>query len=123
MASAERKQSLHTSATVGWLCVAALFVVGTAFVGYTMYRWRKPAIQEWRQVTVGMEEVDVTRLLGPALFAYTQPDVPDDYYIDGYGYRERAVSHRVLIYMGRDMVFYVWLSPENRVEDTFRAGS
>ncbi len=68
-------------------------------------------------------EVDVRSLLGAPKVEFGAEAAPADYYISGYGREIRPVTGRVLIYRRADMIFYVWIDEEGKVEHTYRGTS
>jgi hypothetical protein len=70
-----------------------------------------------------MSEEDVRTLLGPPDQQFTAQNAPGDYYIDGYSYKRREISGKVLIYRGAEHVAYFYIDNSSRVEDVFVGGS
>ncbi len=106
------------------LCLtAAGLVLAFLYVGYEIERFRRPSRTLWSQVSIGDGLDSVRRILGNPAQEYTRDSAPEDYYISGYRRRERAISKRVLIYRGADLVFYVWFDENERVEELFVGGS
>ncbi len=109
--------------------VASLIVVATfggfvLFVGYTLDQIRRPTLQKWQVIQVGVSEERVRELLGPPYYEYDAATAPEAYYVLGYGHKERTITGKVLIYFGGgDLVLYVYVSPEGRVEETVSAGT
>lgn len=95
------------------------FVVLVVAVGFVLEKTRAPTRAKWREISLGDTEESVLDTLGAPYRQYTQPNVPDDYFISGYGRLERPVAYRVLIYMEADLVFYVWIDGSEKVEEKF----
>lgn len=77
----------------------------------------------FRAVKTGWTEEEVRRRLGPPYRAYDRATAPKDYYVRGWARKERAITNRVLIYMGDEPIAYIYIDGENRVEDVFVVGS
>jgi hypothetical protein len=88
-----------------------------------MEQWRARVRALWDQVAIGDSEAHVRQILGAPGRAYDKATAPPDYYVDGWQRPEREITNKVLIYFGADMVFYVWIDEEGKVEETFRGGS
>ncbi|MHC4063566.1 MAG: hypothetical protein ACYSUI_03555 [Planctomycetota bacterium] len=92
-------------------------------VGLSLHSFRGPTNALWDQVEIGDSEESVRSRLGEPLREYEAAMAPEDYYLSGYGRRERTINKRVLICTGADMVMYVWIDDSGLVEDLFRGGS
>ena len=101
------------------LIILGLLVIGLIIVAYQFEKWRAPTREAWSQVHVGDDHVAVRELLGPPFREYSRESAPDDYYVSGHARPERSISNRVLIYMGRDLIMYVWIDLNGRVEEKF----
>ena len=97
-----------------------LFAVGVVFVVVTTERWRAPAHDKWNRIAVGDSESSVRESLGQPYAEYERSTAPLDYYVSGYGRRERPIIGKVLIYLEADMVFYIWIDQSSLVSETFR---
>jgi len=115
----------RTSRPSWWtIIVVVLGVVVTVCIFGEMLRdFRSDTVAQWSQVHLGDTEESIRASLGSPYRAYTLDSAPIDYYISGYRWRERQITNRVLIYMGADMVLYVWIDRNGRVEDMFSGGS
>jgi hypothetical protein len=90
-----------------------------------------PAIDPWKEerqafrnaTPIGASEGDVRAALGKPAEEYTAQNAPADYYVDGYSYRKRPISNKVLIYIGTEPICNVWLDEAGKVEDRFVGGS
>lgn len=78
---------------------------------------------KFRAVKTGWTEEEVRRRLGPPYRAYDRATAPKDYYVRGWARKERAITHRVLIYIGDEPIAYIYIDRENRVEETYIVGS
>ena len=77
----------------------------------------------FRSVTIGTKEADVIARLGQPTRAYSAVDAPADYYVPGYSYERRAISNKVLIYIGSEPIAYIYLDRQGAVEHVFVGGS
>jgi len=109
--------------------VASLIVVATLggvslSVFYALDQIRRPTLEKWQAVQVGVSEERVRELLGPPRYEYDAVTAPEAYYVPGFGRKERTITGKVFIYFGGgDLVLYVYVSPEGRVEETVSAGT
>jgi hypothetical protein len=78
---------------------------------------------EFREIRVGMSEAQVRSSLGTPLHEYTRDSAPASYYIKGWAYKERPISHKVLIYIRIEPIAYIWIDSGGLVEDVFVGGS
>jgi len=101
----------------------ALFGLGVALTWYHLEKWRAPVRTSWKNVNVGDSETKVRDLLGPPIFEYTLENAPADYRVSGYGQPSRGITGKVLIYLKADLVLYVWIDKNGRVEEKFVAVS
>ncbi|HNQ21799.1 MAG TPA: hypothetical protein PKK06_01765 [Phycisphaerae bacterium] len=92
-------------------------------VAVSLQNLRAPTKARWAQVHIGDTEARVVELLGEPNKQYERDGAPADYYIEGYGRRKRPITAKVLIYLGADMVFYIWLDADGRVEEVFQGVS
>jgi len=109
-----------------WLGIATFFLVLLicfCAVGFYLERWRAPTYERWRQIAVGDTEAKVRASLGTPRYEYDAASAPADYYIEGYGKPDRGITGRVLIYLERDLVLYVWIDADGRVEEMMRGVS
>lgn len=103
--------------------VFLLFAILMAIVGFALHEFRRDSHALWDQVAIGESEESARSKLGPPFREYTRESAPADYYVSGYRKRERSISSRVLIYMGADLVLYIWIDENDRVEEMFRGVS
>lgn len=106
--------------------LGVLLLVGiasaVAFLEKTIDRDLYPHLEKYREIRRGMAEHEVIRLLGKPDKLYDEHSAPRDYYVKGYARKERPISSKVLIYMGRrdgDVVIYIWVDRRGFVEETF----
>lgn len=100
------------------LALVALF--GT---GALLWQMRAGPRSDWHEIVVGTSEEEVRAKLGKPFRDYERATAPDDYYEPGYAKETRQISSRVLLYTGADLIFYVWIGENGRVEHTFIGGS
>lgn len=89
----------------------------------TLDRWRAPAVERRERVSLGISESAVLDLLGPPYRRHDRADGVADYHVSGFARPNRDIAARVLIYMEKDMVLYVYLDHQGRMEDVFIGGS
>ena len=109
-----RRMCIVITAALLGACVIALGAVGWALSSF-----RKTTNAKWNAVKVGDTEAMARGLLGAPYRELVVKDAPKDYYIPGYRKREREITNRVLIYLSADMVLYLWIDGDGRVEDRF----
>ena len=120
----QRQSKPPSRAGALWLLAgAACLIVTTVIVGGYLREWRAPTEALWSQVSVGDSEQSVRSALGSPYREYRLESAPPEYYVSGYARRERPITGKVLIYLGADMVFYVWLDRTGYVEETFAGTS
>jgi hypothetical protein len=115
----ERRRTWWVWGSIGLLVPLALFVTFLTILESS----RSDTIVKWNQIQVGDTEVSVRSRLGEPNIEYARESAPTDYYVSGYRRRERPITNRVLIYMGADLVLYVWVDDAGRVEELFRGVS
>ncbi|MBE7458552.1 MAG: hypothetical protein HS102_18375 [Planctomycetia bacterium] len=110
---------------VVWILIAVLLILGSLFVavGIVLKSFRSETVETWKRVQIGDTEDAVRTALGKPFREYSAEKASQQYYVHGYHHKERDISHRVLIYMGADMVLYVWIDKSGHVEDLFQGGS
>lgn len=106
-------------AAVALACLAVWLMLGS----FVVEGWRGPTRKLWAQVAVGDTAESVIQRLGEPFRTVSRSEGNEDYYLKAYGYKRRPISNRVLIYTKSDLVLYVWLDADDRVEETFIAGS
>ena len=79
--------------------------------------------ERFESVKVGMPEEEVTATLGKPRHVYSQADAPESYYVDGYSFKERKITNKVLIFVATEAIAYVYLDNNNEVEEVFIGGS
>lgn len=108
---------------LGLIAGSVCLIVGMVVIGGYLDKWRTPTRNLWSQVNPGDSEESVRGALGAPYREYDPESAPPDYYVSGYARRERPITGKVLIYLGKDMVFYVWLDQAGHVEETFAGTS
>ncbi len=77
----------------------------------------------FQSVKIGMTEEEVVQLLGQPYKIYHATDAPENYYVDGYGYKERPITNKVFIYIASEPIAYVYFNHNNKVEEVVVGGS
>jgi hypothetical protein len=78
----------------------------------------------FKGVRLGMTSEEVVDLVGEPQWVHEGPATEEsEYYVDGYARRRRPVTGRVFIYVRGEAICYVYISPEDRVEEVFIGGS
>lgn len=80
---------------------------------------RKPIRDLWSTITIGDTEAIVLERLGQPNKLSIAEEAPVDYYLPGYGRRERVITNRVLVYLRHDLILYVWIDNAGKVEEKF----
>lgn len=70
-----------------------------------------------------MTEQEVIQHLGPPHWVFRKETAPPDYYIPGWSYKEREITHKVLIDSFAEPIAYYYLDENNKVEDIYIGGS
>ena len=105
-------------AALGGGVYLTLFLAGK---GLEWFVWED--YKRFRSIAVGMSEIEVRRSLGEPQRVYEAADAPEDYNVKGYAYEKRAITGRVLIYVGDEPIAYVYIDPGGHVEHVFVGGS
>lgn len=124
--SGERAYSFGRISKVAFAAAVTLmsFVLGFVVVNRSLETSRAPTRELWSKIVAGDSEARIRELLGSPLHEYTKDAAPEDYYVSGYGRKERPITGKVFIYMGKvDLILYVYFDPQGRVEETVVAGS
>ena len=103
--------------------IAATVVLSVLFVGVRFLRRRKPTREIWESVGRGMRESSVRALLGTPSHEYTQVDAPSGHYFANCGQMKLDISGKVLIYLEKDLVLYIYFDTAGRVEETVIASN
>lgn len=107
------------------LLVAAAFVVVAAFVLLAFSAHVVEIALNWddykafKSLRHGMTEAEVVAKLGKPHKVFEKATAPANYYVDGYTFKKREISNRVLIYYSHEPIAYVYLDGDNRVEEVF----
>ena len=72
---------------------------------------------------LGLTPAAVESALGKPFRVYTRENAPKEYYVKGYGRKERPITNKVYIYMGTETIAYVYFDNQEKVEDFFVGGS
>lgn len=108
------------SPVVLWISAGVLLLsLPLMSVAVALYIFRSDSRALWEQVRIGDTDASVREKLGKPYREYRRETAPHRYYVPGYRFREREITEAVLIYMGADLVLYVWINKEGRVEDKF----
>lgn len=100
-----------------------IFACALIVVGTHLEAWRRPTREPWSTIDVGERIDTVRRRLGPPVHEYTRESAPEDYYVEGWRRRERPITGSVHIWMGADLILYVWCDADGKVEETFTGSS
>jgi hypothetical protein len=118
-----RKVKIALLITIGIPVVLILFIIGLVDIAGVEYLVNE--MPKYNQVKAGMSREQTIKLLGTPIESYTAAQSPKDFAkTDWGGYQapEREISGEVLIYSSGDIVVYVFLDPQGKVEE-FRTGS
>jgi hypothetical protein len=74
-------------------------------------------------VDIGVSEAEVRRVLGSPYLEYTKEAAPNPYYVEGWHFKKREISNKVLIYMRGEPICYIWINAAGAVEDFYLGGS
>jgi outer membrane protein assembly factor BamE (lipoprotein component of BamABCDE complex) len=106
------------------LSVVALAVAAFIVLGYLAVRSSfHEDYARFESVKVGMSEGDVRRLLGEPSKVYEKATAPENYYIEGYSFKRRPITNKVLIYVASEPIAYVYFDDNDKVEETYVGGS
>lgn len=106
---------------VGLLAIVVILSVDA--VEDSMRKLNAPYVANWDRIKIGDTEERVLGVLGTPYREYSARQAGEDYYISGYSRKVRPVTGKVLIYCGGDLVNYIWIDDQGRVEDMFRGRS
>ena len=117
---------LGVTSLIGLPQRAAIASFRWAIVG--PFRWSVERVlsadyARYRSVRLGWTETQVRDRLGPPYGAYDRDTAPADWRVKGWGQPRRAITHRVLVYIGSEPIAYVFLDKDGRVEEVFVTGS
>ncbi len=74
----------------------------------------------WGMILVG---IGFVQRLGPAQREYHKSNAPDDYRVPGYARPVRDLGIKVLVYLKNDLILYVWIDEDGKVEEVFHGTS
>jgi hypothetical protein len=101
----------------GALVAAYLLFALTAHVFLIATNWDD--YRAYRSIKRGMTEAQVVERLGKPNAAFDKATAPENYYAEGYSFKRREITNRVLIYRNQEPIAYVYLDRDNRVEEVF----
>jgi len=105
----------------GIVAIILIVYLGGAVLRYTSHDyWTLSSID------IGMAEDSLIIKLGRPAIVYYAHEVVDkpEYYVEGYQRKEREITNKVYIYFkGVDLIAYIYIDANNRVEDIFIGGS
>ncbi len=110
---------------ISWRDMVLVGLVGLPVVVSGFWLWDPLGCREiTSKLRHGMTEPEIVRALGKApSLTYDRARAPADYYVEGWGRRERPITHRVLIFELGHLICYVWLDEQDLVEDAYLGGS
>ncbi len=103
--------------------MVAVIVFGFVYVGQELAHWRAPAMADWAKIRLGDSEERVREIMGPPRAEYLAASAPADYRVSGYARPTRGIGCKVLVYIKKDLVFFVYIDVLGRVEDKFSGPS
>jgi len=103
--------------------VVLVLGVGLGLIGCSRTPFFEDEYGRFESVKVGMSEEEVTASLGQPLHVYRKADAPQSYYVDGYSFKKREITNKVLIFVASEAIAYVYLDDKNEVEEVFVGGS
>ena len=75
------------------------------------------------KLELGLTPAQVVERLGEPDYVHGVDTAPEDYYVDGWAYRERPITSTVQVFILGEPIAYVWYDEDGRVEDWFVGGS
>ena len=105
---------------LGITIVLAVLLIANALVFRQAF---KEEYGFFRAVKPGMSEAEVVNLLGSPYKVYEKATAPQNYYLEGYSFKERPITNKVFVYIGTEPIAYIYFDDKNRVEETFVGGS
>lgn len=103
----------------GGIIVVILLVASLAITKVWFDDWRHETVEKWKRIRIGDSTTTLVETLGEPKLKFTRDSAPVNYYVDGYARKVRPINGSVSIYLERDLIMYVWLSPDDIVEDVF----
>lgn len=92
-------------------------------IARTVKRLVWPELRAYESIRFGITEHEVRARLGEPFRTYTRETAPKNYYLPSYGYEERQITNKVLIYVTSEPILYVYLDSRSRVEDVVLGGT
>jgi outer membrane protein assembly factor BamE (lipoprotein component of BamABCDE complex) len=105
---------------------AAFGMIATAVVLLGVMAVRDAFDEEYknlRAIKPGMTESQVLALLGKPERMYEKGSAPKDHYVKGRAYKERPITNKVYLYIGKEPIAYIYFDDQNNVEEAFVGGS
>lgn len=105
---------------------AALVLIAAVIVLISVTAVRDAFDEEHKRfesIKPGMTESQVLALLGKPERMYEKSSAPKDYYVKGYAFKERLITNKVYIYIGKEPIAYIYFDDQNKVEEAFVGGS
>ena|SRR5687767_7395559 len=120
----DRIQSALTPMTWKRIAVAAAalavaYVGLSLLAGVTTRALYREEYSSFKSIKRGMTEEQVVARLGKPQRVYERATAPREYYVEGYTFKRRNITSRVLIYIGSKPIAYVYLDRKNQVEEVF----
>jgi outer membrane protein assembly factor BamE (lipoprotein component of BamABCDE complex) len=115
-----RRFGTATKLAVGLgLIATAVVLIGVIAVGDAFDEEYK----RFERIRPGMTESQVLALLGKPERMYEKGSAPKDYYIKGYAFKERPITNKVYVYVGKEPIAYIYFDNQNKVEEAVVGGS
>lgn len=108
-----------------WLSVVILLVL-ISIIYFLKKSYKESFIEDYKKfesIKVGMSEEEVIKRLGEPQKVYNSENEPENYYVEGYSFKKRSITNKVLIYIGTEPIAYFYFDNQNKVEDIFIGGS
>jgi hypothetical protein len=109
-----------------FICIGLAVLAGCIVFCWAMLTIKSVVQEEYplyKAISLGMSDREVITRLGQPKRIVTSPNYPSNYYIDGYSCKKRAITNKVFIYVGGEVIAYYYFNSENKVEDVFVGGS
>lgn len=122
-------QFTNRAKTFKWLLVSTGVVVA---VGLSVMVWLmlgkmdehyEKLYEQYRVIKPGMTEEEVVQKLGMPSIVYSRDTAPNNYYVEGWAFKEREITNKLFIYRGGEPIAYIYFDNSGLVEDTFVGGS
>ena len=93
------------------LSVLALVAIGCACVWGGRDTYFDAQYEKFRSIKVDVTEDDVRKVLGVPTQVYDAATAPSSYYVEGYAFRPRPITNKVLIYVAIEPIAYYYRTP------------